>query len=244
MRTLGRPDYLEQRARGQLAAGVPLVAIGLTALAGSAWLMGHVPGTPFWRSLFPLLGLLVAAAGVRALATCWRLRRLCGWAATLGRLPAQLDGRYTLLLHLRVPELRGALEAAPALLVGPHGALVLVVKHLGGSFRLEGDRWWVRTAGGDRPWERSPTWEAGRPLRALRRFLQSRDLGDVPVQAAVVLAAGDVQTIAPSDDHGGAASAAVLSPDEVAPHVQSLASAVDEQRAESVVRALAPFVGR
>jgi hypothetical protein len=251
MRTTGQFGYHAVRARRQLMLGAPLLAAGLTLLISSVGLLRDAPLPAGGRSLLPLAGLLLMAAGVQALTGWWRFRvRLCGEAAALQRLAVQLghelDSSFTLLLNVRGVALRGAVDAATAVLVGPHGVLVLLVKRLAGSFRLEGDRWWLLTESSDRPWDRSPTWEVHRRLRAVRRYLQSEGSGDVPVHAAVV-ANGAVQVEIDERYKGPPPSAIVLAPPEVAAYVRCLAAEhpIEPLRVSQLIDSLgaAPAIG-
>ena len=117
----------------------------------------------------------------------------------LTQLGARLSDDYLLLRRVALP---GQGLEADAILLGPHGALVLGIYAETGSFTVRGDDWFTAggaigatgdpAAGGTQQLRESPSWVLTRRLRTLQRIVRQQDLADLPVHAAVVLARGEL----------------------------------------------------
>lgn len=117
----------------------------------------------------------------------------------LTQLSARLSDDYLLLRRVALP---GQGLEADAILLGPHGALVMGVHAEAGSFTVRGDDWF--TAGGTsgaasdhvgeamQQMRESPSWALTRRVRTVQRIVRQHDLMDLPIHAAVVLARGEL----------------------------------------------------
>jgi hypothetical protein len=155
----------------------------------------------------------------------------------LAQLSARLSDDYLYLRHVLIP---GRQVEADGILFGPHGALVLALRAMSGSFRVRGHDWYaVMDDGSERSWDNSPTWQLVRPLRALERFAKEEGLGDVPIQSAVVLVNARLLD-------ASLPGAAVVPVDRIATYVDYLKNgAVASQRSvQALATALTPMAGR
>lgn len=97
-----------------------------------------------------------------------------------------LDDRFALVHTLSVP---GRREKIDALLVGPHGALVLGVNANAGRYRCLGDNWYVWDKKANNFWgsEDNPIRDLRQAQRLVESVLSAHGLGSaVPVDGAVV----------------------------------------------------------
>jgi hypothetical protein len=135
--------------------------------------------------------------GMQLLAASRDQRASAGEGPVVTQLQARLGDDYTYLRRVTIPH--HAVEA-DGVLVGPGGALVLAIRELDGDFAVRGDDWFrVGPDGAQRSWDRSPTWELARPMRALLRAMQEEGLPAVPIRGAVVLSRGRlVEAVRPS----------------------------------------------
>jgi hypothetical protein len=190
VRIVGSATYLQERARRRKAGGTLLASIGgvlfllsvlVTEMAGDLGpSIGAVP------SFIGLAALLVGA--LRVLSSRRDEATIAGEAPVVNQLAARLNDDYVYLRHVALGS-RGAV--ADGVLLGPHGALVLAIRALQGTFVVRGHDWLkLDEQGNERTFDRSPSWELVRALNAVQRGLKEGGLGEVPVQGAVVLVHG------------------------------------------------------
>lgn len=113
-------------------------------------------------------------------------KMVAGIKPLLQTLQPILDDRFALIHTLTVP---GRREVVDALLVGPHGALVLKVDASPGRLRCIGDNWyaWDKKVKDLVPTEHNPTRDLKQGLRLIEASLVSQGLGtSVPMDGAVV----------------------------------------------------------
>lgn len=182
---------IRRRARRRLARGAALLSVGIVLLL--TWLVLHYLDTGSLSVYF-----LVGFSGV--LASAWgvgSLRRALTMTATPAAVRAVvrdladgLDDDYVLLRQVSLPP-NGAF--ADVILLGPHGALVLSLQALDGTY-VQREHRWYRLADDGEPqlWDRSPTWDLTRPWKSARRLVREYVVSGFPVGAAVVLAAGSL----------------------------------------------------
>jgi hypothetical protein len=208
MRVVGSAGYLHDRARKRGSRALFLFITGIVVVAAS-FIAAQSPGTNALLSGFPafigfgaiLLGVLQASAA----------RRDADAAGAEGPLLAQLRARLSDdYLYLHRVTLPGQNAEAEAVLLGPHGALVLGVHGAPGTYTVRGDDWYeARTdqnrsaapaapesaasrAGPGEALRESPSWRLTRPLRALQRIVREEGFIELPVNGAVVLARGEL----------------------------------------------------
>lgn len=205
MRVVGSAGYLHDRARKRGSRALFLFIAGIVVVAAS-FVAAQSPGTNALLSGFPafigfgaiLLGVLQAGAA----------RRDADAAGAEGPLLAQLRARLSDdYLYLHRVTLPGQNAEAEAVLLGPHGALVLGVHGAPGTYTVRGDDWFEArsdqtrsappaapesTAGPGEALRESPSWRLTRPLRALQRIAREEGLIELPVNGAVVLARGEL----------------------------------------------------
>jgi hypothetical protein len=88
-------------------------------------------------------------------------------------LQCHLDGRWTLLRNLVLPDASGDIDAV---LVGPRGVFALEVKAFSGYNRNVGKKWQRRVYGRWRDLDRNPTRQARRNAALLGEYLKRRDV--------------------------------------------------------------------
>ena len=240
VRIVGSATFLQERARRRLATGTVLASIGavvfLVSLAiaeMSAELSTILASLP---SFFGLGAMLVG--GLRILSARRDAATIAGEGPVVAQLSARLNDDYVYLRHVALRS-RGA--EADGVLLGPHGALVLAIRALVGEFTVRGHDWYVVDEGGERSFNRSPSWELVRMQQAVERVLKEHGLGEVPVQGAVVLVRGTLRdadlpgtAIVPVDRIGNFVD--YLRPEELPPAepirraIEALEPHVDGQR--------------
>jgi hypothetical protein len=137
-------------------------------------------------SFFGLGALLIGS--LRIFSSRRDVATIAGEGPVARQLAARLGDDYVYLRHVALRS-RGA--EADGVLLGPHGALVLAIRALSGTFLVRGHDWYaLDEAGHERAFNRSPSWELVRMQRAVERALKEDGAGDVPVQGAVVLVRG------------------------------------------------------
>jgi hypothetical protein len=197
MRIVGSAGYLHDRARRRGTRALFLFIAGIVVVAAS-FVASQNPSASALLSGFPaFLGLGAILIGVLQVSAA---RRDADAAGAEGPLLTQLRARLSDdYLYLRRVALPGQNAEAEAVLLGPHGALVLGLHGHPGTFTVRGDDWFEGqppiAGSGDgpgQPLRESPTWRLMRPLRTLQRITREQDLGEVPVNGAVVLARGEL----------------------------------------------------
>ena len=192
MRIVGSVGYLRDRARKRGSRALFLFIAGIVIVAAS-FVAAQAPGASALLSGFPafvgfgsiLLGVLQASAA----------RRDADAAGAEGPLLTQLRARLSDdYLYLHRVTLPGQNTEAEAVLLGPHGALVLGVHARPGTYTVRGDDWFEGTspAEGGEALRESPSWRLARPLRALQRIAREEGFIELPVNGAVVLARGEL----------------------------------------------------
>ena len=126
------------------------------------------------------VGLGSVLVGVQQFLAAGRDREAgAGEAPVLAQLGSRLGDDYTYLRRVTIP--RHGVEA-DGILAGPSGALVLAIRSLQGRYVVRGNDWFVlQEDGAERPWNRSPTWELARPMRALQRAVREEGIPPLPV---------------------------------------------------------------
>ena len=185
---------MRDQARRRVSVGTLLVVTGATLLSGGLLIGELVAGSdvPGWVGSGPVFaGLGALLVGTLRLLSVGRNRdTLLGEGVAVERLSVHLGDEYTYLRHVAVP---GHQARADAVLLGPHGVLVLAIRAMEGAFSVHGHEWHVVGAdGAERSWNRSPSWELARPLRAMQRLVREEGMGSVAVQGAVVLVKGQL----------------------------------------------------
>lgn len=228
---------MQERARRRLSRGIFLAIAGavllLLGFAAVESLGSEAPTAFTGLPVFLGLGALVVAVQQlyrsRADAEAYAAE-----APVMAQLASRFDDRYVYLRRVRFPR-RNA--EADALLVGPHGVLVLRIAAASGTFVVRQHAWFRLDADRDETaWERSPTWELARPLRDAQRAVLEEGLGNVPVLGAVVLVLGRLaEAVQPS--------AAVVPVDKISNYVDYLVpeDPVPAERVEQVVAAFEPY---
>ncbi|MAG37555.1 MAG: hypothetical protein CL878_15065 [Dehalococcoidia bacterium] len=191
MRVFGTARDIRRRARRRLARGGILLSLGVLLLL--TWLLLHYFSTDSFLAFFlaGFGGILSCAWGIGS------LRRGLAMTATptaarevIRTLAGALDDSYVLLRQVSLPP-SGAF--ADAILLGPHGALVLSLQALQGTYLHRKHRWYRLTGDGTpRLLDRSPTWDLTRPWKSARRLVREYAVAGFPVSAAVVLASGSL----------------------------------------------------
>ena len=211
MRIVGSGTILRDRARRRSTLGLLLLALGLALLAG-----GFAASQS--TNMGPLVSGLAAFVGFGALVLAWSQTNAAqrdavsaaAEAPLLAQLRARLSDDYLYLRHVTLP---GQRVEADAILLGPHGALVLAIMDAPGRFAVREDDWFtgagdvtVEQAGqalsrgsgptahtdGLSPLRQSPTWSLTRRVRSLQRLARDEGLGALSVQGAVVLTRGEL----------------------------------------------------
>ena len=191
VRVIGTAQDIRRRARRRLARGATLLSLGILLLL--TWLVLHYLdiGSVSVYFLVGFSGILASAWGIGS------LRRALPMTATpaavravIRALADALDDDYVLLRQVSLPP-NGAF--ADVILLGPHGALVLSLQALEGTY-VQQDHRWYRLADDGEPqlWDRSPTWDLTRPWKSARRLVREYVVSGFPVGAAVVLASGSL----------------------------------------------------
>jgi hypothetical protein len=187
---VGSATYLQERARRRLSGGTLLAGIGGTLFVLSV-VLAEMAGeaAPGIAGLASFLGLGLLLIGVLRIFSSRRYEAtIAGEGPVVNQLAARLDDDFVYLRHVALGS-RGA--EADGVLLGPHGALVLAIRALNGTFVVRGHDWYaVDEHGDERAFNRSPSWELVRTLQAVQRVLKEEGLGEVPVQGAVVLVRG------------------------------------------------------
>jgi hypothetical protein len=194
VRIAGSATFLVDRARRRAGRGVGLAVAGAVALVGGFVLSQQFPDTLAGGAgnLGVFVGLAAAVLGVQQLLAASRDRQLSvGEAPVVNQLSARLSDDYYYLRRVDIPR-RNA--EADGILLGPAGVLVLAIRALDGRYVVRGNDWFeLLEDGGERQWNRSPTWEVARPVRALQRAMQEQGIPAVPIQGAVVLSRGQLE---------------------------------------------------
>ena len=191
VRVIGTAQDIRRRARRRLARGATLLSLGILLLL--TWLVLHYLdiGSVSVYFLVGFSGILASAWGIGS------LRRALSMTATpaavravIRALADALDDDYVLLRQVSLPP-NGAF--ADVILLGPHGALVLSLQALEGTY-VQQDHRWYRLADDGEPqlWDRSPTWDLTRPWKSARRLVREYIVSGFPIGAAVVLASGSL----------------------------------------------------
>ena len=174
-----------------MARGAAVLSLGIVLLL--TWLVLRYLdiGTTSGYFLVGFSGILAAVWGVSS------VRRALTMTATPAAVRAVVrdlaDGLgddYVLLRQVTLPP-NGAF--ADVILLGPHGALVLSLQALDGTY-VQREHRWYRLADDGEPqlWDRSPTWDLTRPWKSARRLVREYVVSGFPVGAAVVLASGSM----------------------------------------------------
>lgn len=198
VRVIGTARDIRQRARRRLARGAALLSLGIVLLLTWLVLRYLEIGTTSGYFLVGFSGILAAVWGGSA------VRRALTMTATPAAVRAVVrdlaDGLgddYVLLRQVTLPP-NGAF--ADVILLGPHGALVLSLQALDGTYVQREHRWYRLAADGEpQLWDRSPTWDLTRPWKSARRLVREYVVSGFPVGAAVVLASGAM--VAPEGEH-------------------------------------------
>ncbi len=188
MRIVGSAAYLQDRARRRGSRALFLFIAGIVVVAAS-FVAAQTPNASALLSGFPaFLGFGAILVGVLQVSAA---RRDADAAGAEGPLLVQLGARLSDdYLYLRRVALPGQNAEAEAVLLGPHGALVLGLHDRPGTYTVRGDDWFE--GGPGPPLRESPTWRLMRPLRTLQRMARDEELVEVPVNGAVVLARGEL----------------------------------------------------
>ncbi|HEU5316082.1 MAG TPA: nuclease-related domain-containing protein [Chloroflexota bacterium] len=190
MRIVGSAAYLQDRARRRGGRALFLVVAGVVAVA-AGFIAAQAPGATVLTSGFPAFaGFGAVVVGMLQGSAARRDADSAGAEApVIAQLRARLSDDY---LYLRNVVLPGRTTAADAVVLGPHGALVLGIYPTPGSFTVKGDDWFTGRGDSLEPLRESPSWRLARPLRGLQRLAVEEDLTGLPVNGAVVLARGDL----------------------------------------------------
>ena len=188
MRIVGSAGYLQDRARRRGSRALFLFIGGIVVVAAS-FIAAQSPSASALLSGFPaFIGLGAILVGVLQVSAA---RRDADAAGAEGPLLAQLGARLSDdYLYLRRVALPGQNAEAEAVLLGPHGALVLGLHDRPGVYTVRGDDWFQDGPG--QPLRESPSWRLMRPLRTLQRLAREEELVEVPVTGAVVLSRGEL----------------------------------------------------
>jgi hypothetical protein len=194
VRIAGSATFLADRARRRARRGVGLAVAGAVALVGGFVLSQQFADTVVGGAgnIGVFLGLASAVLGVQQLFAASRDRQLSvGEAPVVNQLRARLSDDYYYLRRVDIPRRHAE---ADGILLGPAGVLVLAIRALEGRYVVRGNDWFrLLEDGGERQWNRSPTWEVARPVRALQRAMQEQGIPSVPIQGAVVLSQGQLE---------------------------------------------------
>src|SRR6266542_3909720 len=141
VRIVGSATFLQDRARRRLASGITLAGVGGTLFLVSLvmaelssdlpLILGTVP------SFFGLGALLIGS--LRVLSARRDAATIAGEGPVVAQLSARLNDDYVYLRHVTLRS--RATAEADGVLVGPHGALVLAIRALGGEFTVRGHDW-------------------------------------------------------------------------------------------------------
>ncbi len=191
MRVIGTAQDIRRRARRRLARGATLLSLGVLLLL--TWLVLHYLdiGSLSVYFLVGFSGILASAWGVGSVRRALTMTATpAAVRAVIHALADALDDDYVLLRQVSLPP-NGAF--ADVILLGPHGALVLSLQALEGTY-VQQDHHWYRLAedGVAQLWDRSPTWDLTRPWKSARRLVREYVVSGFPVGAAVVLASGSL----------------------------------------------------
>jgi hypothetical protein len=210
VRIAGSVDYLQTRGRRRAAtaltlvlSGIVLVVLGfVTTQTSSAGVLSSILALSGFGAL--VMGTIQAGAA----------RRDAEAAAAEGPLLVQLQARLSDdYLFVRRVKLPAANTEVDAVLLGPHGVLVLGLYSKHGVFGVRADDWFeiegrrpeVTSSAGEitggvagnleqladaKPLRESPTWALTRSVRAMQRIAREEGLVDLPVHGAVVLSRG------------------------------------------------------
>lgn len=191
VRIAGSATYLVDRARRRLRRGALLAVCGVIGTVGGFIASQQTASPPIMAAgnVAVFVGLGSLLLGVQQLTSAGRDREASlGEDPVVTQLRARLSDDYYYLRRVTIP---GHGVEADGILLGPSGALVLAIRALQGRYAVRGNDWFVVDGeGAERLWNRSPTWELARPMRALQRAMQEQGLLPVPVQGAVVLVEG------------------------------------------------------
>jgi hypothetical protein len=194
VRIAGSTTFLADRARRRARRGVGLAVGGVSALVVGFILNQQFPDTIFgWTGdLGVFFGLGAVVLGAQQWFAAARDRGLsAGEAPVVNQLSARLSDDYYYLRRVSIPR-RNA--EADGILLGPAGVLVLAIRALDGRYVVRENDWFqIQDDGHERQWNRSPTWEVARPVRALVRAMQEQGIPKVPIQGAVVLSQGQLE---------------------------------------------------
>ena len=175
----------------RLARGATLLSLGILLLL--TWLVLHYLdiGSLSIYFLVGFSGILASAWGVGSLRRALTMTATpAAVRAVIHALADALEDDYVLLRQVSLPP-NGAF--ADVILLGPHGALVLSLQALEGTYVQRNHRWYRLAADGEpQLWDRSPTWDLTRPWKSARRLVREYVVSGFPVGAAVVLASGSL----------------------------------------------------
>ena len=239
VRIAGSSTFLVDRARRRARLALALVCVGIAALVGGfvASQQGNQTLAVVLGNLGVFVGLGSVLLGVQQFLAAGRDREAgAGEAPVVAQLSSRLGDDYTYLRRVTIPH-HGV--EADGILAGPSGAIVLAIRSLQGRYVVRGNDWFVlQEDGAERPWNRSPTWELARPVRALQRAVREEGLPPLPVHGAVVLVAGRLQ-------EASLPGAAVVPVDRIASYVEYLrqGEAAEPQALRLLLDFLEPHAG-
>jgi hypothetical protein len=190
MQNLNPTRIIARRGRDALIIGALLLLSGLVA-GGIGVLFLLLFSSGFFGAVFIVLAIVFFVGGivfmVRGLTMRMENEPALAVADVLAR---ELDGQYAFVRNIS----RRGLGYIDAVLIGPSGVLVFRIVDLPGIFLNEGADWLERKGG--KPFMLSKlnaTRDCVNDVYALRKFLASRQLSQVPVYAIVVFTAPGVQ---------------------------------------------------
>ena len=247
MRVIGTTLELRRRARQRVLRGAVVAAAGVGLIVTSVVANANPDlRTPLIR-LLALAGIAGTVWGIYAVRRGLALTSIppaCG--RVVAALAEALPDDYVLLRHVALPH-GGAL--ADAIVLGPHGALVLSLKAMRGTFTHDEHHWYRLTSDGRRRrLDGSPTWEVLRPWKSVRRLIRHYGYSHLPVTAAIVLASGSLAPEpSPSPARGVSPGPAPGQPQDENGTTEASAAAGDagdEERSDSSSKAAAPSQSR
>ena len=137
-----------------------------------------------------IVGAVLAVVGLGAVVRGMTFKKDNPAAFAVGEaLKKFLDGRYTFLRNV---SMRGV-GYIDAVLVGPPGILVFRIVDYTGKWRNERANWFTLRRKKMRKARTNPTRECARDIYALRKFLEKKGLGHVPVYGIVVFTDPNVE---------------------------------------------------
>jgi hypothetical protein len=182
MQSLNPTRVVARRGRDLMIMGALALMTGIV-ISGLGFFILLLFTSPLVGGAIIFLGGLVVIGGVITMIRGMGLRSENQPAVDLANfLGRELDNRYTLIRNVS----RRGLGYIDAVLVGPPGALVFRLENKPGIYQSEGDDWLESSNG--RPLMLSKlnaTRECVADVHALRKYLASKQLANVPVYAMV-----------------------------------------------------------